>query len=361
MLPSLGEAWLRESAATRLWTGKWSENVNYGEDGRAYLSGDVAFEPTNASTGNVVTVETKAILYACSKGCFPDADAQAAVQISTNGRFQVWVGNVANVEMLPVSNTNGQLGTGNIGNSSHWLDVEADGVTPVSGEEYTLRMTFDYTANIYSVEVKTGLTEFTRLREKINPVNPVNPVRTSFPLAAVTNCISSISFVGDTFFSLLYGNCKYEVVGFQPGEISVGDAIIILDAAKAAWLNKRGDYDAVKSRLANITSKEFRAAWLCNLDIMNESASAELKITSIKVNADNVEIAVSLTRTGAISQAINGSLKFYGAETLAQFKSNATKPIVSTTLADEDFSQGDTVIRLFPKDDNVFFKVGIEE
>ena len=94
---------------------------------------------------------------------------------------------------------------------------------------------------------------------------------------------------------------------------------------------------------------------------MNESARAELKITSIKVNADNVEIAVSLTRTGAISQAINGSLKFYGAETLAQFKSNATKPIVSTTLADEDFSQGDTVIRLFPKDDNVFFKAGIEE
>ena len=364
--------WIVESAATSEWTGEWSEEVNYGTDGRADLvsnDGQIVFLPCMASTGTVVTVETTARFDVYAGKEDPDATAQAAVRLGPNGRFQVWVGNVANVEMLPVSNTNGQLGTGNIGtgntgnigNSSHWLDVEAEGVTPVSGEEYTLRMTFDYTANIYSVEVKTGLTEFTRLREKMNPVNPVNPVKTTFPLAASTNCVSSIAFVGDTLLSSLYGNCKYEVVGFQPGEISVGDATIILDAAKAAWLNKRGDYDAVKSRLANITSKEFRAAWLCNLDIMNESASAELKITSIKVNADNVEITLSLIRTGAISQAINGSLKFYGAETLDQFKSNATKPIASTTLADEDFSQGGTAIRLFPKDDNVFFKAGIEE
>ena len=177
----------------------------------------------------------------------------------------------------------------------------------------------------------------------------------------MTNCVSSISFVGDTLFTSLNGDCKCVAIGFQQGDITVADAVVVLDAAKAAWLNERGDYNAVTNRLRNVTAKEFSTAYLCNLDIMNETASAELKITSIKVNADNVEIAVSLTRTGAISQAINGSLKFYGAETLAQFKSNATKPIASTTLADEDFSEGDTVIRLFPKDDNVFFKAGIEE
>ena len=378
-LPS-SDKWLEETAEMSKATGTWSEAVVYGEDGRAFFDGDageITFTPYTASTGNVVTVEMKTQFNECVKDTNPDATAQAAVRLGPNGRFQVWVGNVANVEMLPVSNTNGQLGTGNtgtgntgnIGNSSHWLDVEADGVTPVSGEEYTLRFTFDYRNGTYSVEIKTGLTEFTRLvgvessssLSSTTTPTPTQYSNSNFMIANAANRVSSISFVGDTFFSLLYGNCKYEVVGFQPGEISVGDATIILDAAKAAWLNKRGDYDAVKSRLANITSKEFRAAWLCNLDIMNESASAELKITSIKVNADNVEIAVSLTRTGAISQAINGSLKFYGAETLAQFKSNATKPIASTTLADEDFSEGDTVIRLFPKDDNVFFKAGIEE
>ena len=331
--------WIVESAATSEWTGEWSEEVNYGTDGRADLvsnDGQIVFVPCMASTGTVVTVETKAQFDAYDWKVEPDATAQAAIRLGSNGFFQIY-------------------------SADGWVDVEAEDFTPVSGEEYTIRFAFDYNAGTYGVEVQTGLAGWTRLGERGNPVNPVNPVKTTFPLAASTNCVSSIAFVGDTFLSSLYGNCKYEVVGFQPGEISVGDATIILDAAKAAWLNKRGDYDAVNSRLANITSNEFATAWLCNLDIMNETASAELKITSIKVNADNVEIAVSLTRTGAISQEINGSLKFYGAETLAQFKSNATKPIASTTLADEDFSEGDTAIRLFPKDGNVFFKAGIEE
>ena len=328
-------AWLGEDSVMESLTGVWANDVEYDMDSRVFLFNN-EFTPNNASTGNVVTVEMKAQFDAYDGKKEPDATAQAAIRLGSNGFFQIY-------------------------SADGWVDVEAEDFTPVSGEEYTIRFAFDYDAGTYGVEVQTGLAGWTRLGERGNPVNPVNPVKTTFPLAASTNCVSSISFVGDTFLSSLYGNCKYEVVGFQPGEISVGDATIILDAAKAAWLNKRGDYDAVKSRLANITSKEFRAAWLCNLDIMNESASAELKITSIKVNADNVEIAVSLTRTGAISQAINGSLKFYGAETLAQFKSNATKPIASTTLADEDFSEGDTVIRLFPKDDNVFFKAGIEE
>ena len=189
----------------------------------------------------------------------------------------------------------------------------------------------------------------------------VNPVKTSFPLAASTNCVSSIAFVGDTLFASLYGECRYEVIGFQPGEISVGDATVILDAAKAAWLNARGDYAAVNSRLANITSNEFATAWLCNLDLMNEDASAELKIADIKINADNVEIAVALTRTGAISQEINGVLKFYGAATLAAFKDDAAQPIASTTLVDDDFSQGDTATGTFSKGDNTFFNAAVEE
>lgn len=105
VLPSLGEAWLRESAATSGWTGEWSENVNYGEDGRAYLSGDVAFEPTNASTGNVVTVEMKTQFNECVKDTNPDATAQAAVRLGSNGHFQVWVGNVASIQyQWPIGN-----------------------------------------------------------------------------------------------------------------------------------------------------------------------------------------------------------------------------------------------------------------
>ena len=339
VLPCQRDGWIVESFMTAGRTGTWSEPVSYGADGRAYLgsrNGQVLFVPYNASAGNVVTVETTARFDEYVKDIEPDMTAQAAVRLSTNGCFQVWT-------------------------KTRWVDVAAEGITPVSGEEYTLRTTFDYTANIYSVEVRTGLTGWTRFEEKDNPVNPVNPVKTSFPLAASTNCVSSIAFVGDTLFASLYGECRYEVIGFQPGEISVGDATVILDAAKAAWLNARGDYAAVNSRLANITSNEFATAWLCNLDPMNEDASAELKVTGVKVNADNVEIAVALTRTGAISQEINGVLKFYGAATLAAFKDDTAAPLVSTTLVDDDFSEDDTATATFSKDDNTFFNAAVEE
>ena len=342
------DMWLEETAEMNQVTGTWSETVVYGEDGRALFdsdAGEIVFTPYTSSTGNVVTVETKVQFNEYSKNYTLDDDVQAAVRLGTNGCFQVWRGT-----------GNGEWGMGN-----GWMDVVAEGVTPTSGEEYTLRVTLDYAANTYSVEVKTGLTEFTRLREKENPVNPVNPVKTTFPIAASTNCVSSIEFVGDTLFTSLYGACRYEAIGFQPGEISVGDATVILDAAKAAWLNARGDYAAVNSRLANITSNEFATAWLCNLDLMNEDASAELKITGIKINADNVEIAVALTRTGAISQEINGVLKFYGAATLAAFKDDAAQPIASTTLVDDDFSEGDTATGTFSKGDNTFFNAAVEE
>lgn len=337
-VPPEGGAWLDESAAKSLLTGEWSQDIGYSEDSKTFLDsgdGQILFVPYAASTGNVVTVETKAQFFEYAKDYMPDATAQAAVRLGTNGLFQVW--------------TNG------------WVEVAAEDFTPVSGEEYTLRTTFDYTANTYSVEVETGLTGFTRLVERGNPDNPVNPVKSTFPIAVSTNCVSSIAFVGDTYFTSLYGDCRYEAIGFQPGEISVADATVILDAAKAEWLNARGDYAAVNSRLANLTSNEFAIAWLSNLDLMNEDASAELKITGIKVNADNVEVAVTLKRTGAVAQSINGKLKFYGASTLAAFKAGTAALLDSTTLVDTDFSGGDTTNATFEKSGKTFFNAEIGE
>ena len=59
--------------------------------------------------------------------------------------------------------TRGKLGVGSGGvGELGWVDVEAGGVTPEVGVEYTFRFTFDYTAGAYGVEVQTGLTGFTR-------------------------------------------------------------------------------------------------------------------------------------------------------------------------------------------------------
>ena len=152
-----------------------------------------AFTPYLAATGNVVTVEVKTVLKGVELDIAgdQDGDVQAAVCLSTNGAFQVWT-----------KTGNGEWGTGN-----GWLEVAAEGVSPVSGAEYTLRFTVDYRVGTYSVDVKTGLTGFTRLKEKVNPVNPVNPVKTSFLLACVNNRVSEVSFSGATTFTSLWGKC----------------------------------------------------------------------------------------------------------------------------------------------------------
>ena len=284
-----------------------------------------------------MTVETKAQFCEYTRDDAPDMTAQAAVRLGTNGCFQVWTGGKSGV---------GSGGVGELG----WVDVEAEGVVPVSGAEYTLRTTFDYTANIYSVEVKTGLTEFTRLGEKINPVNPVNPVRTSFPIAAVTNCISSVAFVGDTLFTSMIGDCRYEIIDFVADEALVlsNNVQIVLSAAKAAWLNScAGGKTTVAGVVAGLSDKEFSDAYLLNLDITDGSRSYAFEITSVDVGDTSVSVAVTLTRCGSIAQPINGGLKFYGAATLAAFKDGATE-LGAAELTNETFAGGETATATIP-------------
>ena len=343
------DAWLRESVATRCWTGEWSEAVEYCEAGGAHLSGEVIFTPYVASTGNVVTVEMKTKMDKYMKDAEPDANAQAAIRLSTNGYFQVWT----------------KMGNGERGNG--WVDVVAEGMTPVSGEEYTLRTTFDYTANIYSVEVRTGLTGWTRFEEKDNPVNPVNPVKTSFPLASSAKCVSSFAFVGDTYFTSLSGDCRMVVIGFAENETVVlkDNAVAILDAAKAAWLNKcaGGDKAAAGSAAANVSGEEFEEAYLLNLDIADGERSYSFAIADVKVGDENVTVSVTLKRTGIAggeAAPINGTLKFYGASTLEAFKNAGSAPVETTNLTDGDFSKSNTATATFPVGENKFFKAKIE-
>ena len=172
--------WVDERAARPGITGSWEEAARYGANGRAEL-GDNTFTPYNASMGNVVTVEFTAQFCAVEDSGTDCTDAQAAVRLGPNGAFQIY------------SNTG-------------WVDVEAEGVTPVGGAEYTLRTTFDYTKGTYSVEVKTGLTEFTSFEEK---------GKTAFSLAASASRVSSVGFMGDTVFTSLLGRCVNVVKGIM--------------------------------------------------------------------------------------------------------------------------------------------------
>lgn len=185
--------WVDERVEMRSITGRWADAVAYGVNGKATLYGNT-FTPCNASTGNVVTVEFTAQFCEYIGDCAPDETAQAAVRLSQGGCFQVWA-----------KTGNGEQGTGN-----GWVDVEAEGVTPVNGAEYTLRTTFDYTTNTYSVEVKCG-DEWLPL--KTTPNSQLST--SSFPLAASARRVSSVGFVGDTFFTSLLGNCMKVFKGLK--------------------------------------------------------------------------------------------------------------------------------------------------
>ena len=335
--------WVNETAETAGFTGEWDSPLAYDATTlKATLDGERTFTPYEASGGNVVTMAVTAAFDAIpTEYAAPSNTTQGAIWLGTNGCFQVWT-------------------------SGGWVDVEADGITPTTGVDYTFRFTFDYRAKTYGVEVQTGLTEFTRLREK-NPVNPVNPVQ-NFSLATTGSAVSGVRFTGDGVFTSLLG--EYEnvtVEGFAADEeVVLDNASVILDAAKAAWLNScAGGKEAVGSAAAGLSAQEFSDAYLLNLDITDGDRSYSFEITDVDVGAENVTVAVTLTRSGNIAQSVNGVLKFYGAATLEVFKSSALQPLSSETVSDDDFSDGNTATATYPKvsgsTTNTFFKARIEE
>ncbi len=355
--------WMDERASSYMTTGLWSKPVAYGADGKAQLYNNT-FEPYKASTGNVVTVEFKAQFCEVTNPADPDENTQAAVRLGTNGCFQVWA-----------KTGNGEEGTGN-----GWVDVEADGVTPVSGAEYTLRTTFDYTANTYFVEVKTGLAEWTRLvgvqssSSRKDDSNSALQLQletptSSFPLAAATNCVTSVGFLGDTLFTSMSGDCRMEVDGeFATNEVVMllNNAPFILNTAKAAWLNKLGTKTTVEGKLSGMRLDDVNKAYLLNLDfdcLDDVEGSYSFQVTDINVGTDSVAVSVTLTRSGKVEQKINGTLNFYGAATLAAFKSGATK-LGGASLTNESFAGGETATATIPLEGETppaFFNAKIEE
>ena len=325
--------WVDESAGTTSLTGTWAPAIVYDPTTqKAELHGDHAFTPDAPSGGNPVTMEVTATFDAIPDiEDVPKAGTQGAIWIGTNGCFQVWT-------------------------SGGWVDVVAEGVTPQTGVDYTFRLTFNYKEGMYGAEVKTGLTGFTRLKEK------GNPVRETFPLATSGSAISKVRLLGWGSLTSIVG--EYVVAeGFAENEevLLKDNAAVVLDAAKAAWLNScAGDKTVVGHAAAILSAEDFNEAYLLNLDITGET-SYTFRITSISVAADKVTIGVTLTRTGKIAQKTNGALKFYGAATVEAF---TTAEPVAATLSNDGFPDGDTATAEIPLTGNnppSFFKARIEE
>lgn len=167
-------AWIDEDARTSGLTGAWSGDVVY--DWRTFttaLGGRNAFTPKAPSRGSRVTVDvTVSFSHIPEEEASPDVGVQGAVWLGTNGLFNVWT-------------------------AGGWIPVEAEGVTPQTGVEYTFRIKFDYQIGIYCVYV-------------LNNGAWVPLVHSSklsrFPLVSSGRTLNSIGFDGDGYLRSIFGN-----------------------------------------------------------------------------------------------------------------------------------------------------------
>ncbi len=189
-------AWVDEEAHTAGLTGTWSDEVIYDwQTFTAALAGRYAFTPDKPSRGSRVTVDvTTSFSDVPEEEETPGEDVQGAVWIGTNGCFQVWT------KELKVESSELK-----VGEDAAWLDVEAEGVTPQTGVEYTFRFKFDYKNGIYSASVLNNGT-YIPLVQSANPPILQSVNLSQFPLAASGSALSSIGFDGDGILRSIFGN-----------------------------------------------------------------------------------------------------------------------------------------------------------
>ena len=196
-IPAAGADWVNECAATTGQTGSWSEGVSYDPATQtADICGEAVFTPKAVSAGNFVTLKFTTTLCkmpddGSSGASSPGADTQGAVRIGPKGGFQVWVG------CRPTER--GGAGLVSSGAENGWLDVAANGVTPVSGAEYGISFVFDYAGGKYSVSVKDAKGGWKSLKSPAGAQ--------SFPIARPdAYMVKSVSIIGQTDLTSIEGS-----------------------------------------------------------------------------------------------------------------------------------------------------------
>lgn len=176
--------WIEENAVTTGRTGTWSTNVVYDAETLTAEIENTTFTPSATSRGRIATSTFTATFLETWGLPDPDATAQAAIRLGSNGSFQVWT-------------------------DKGWLDVAADGVTPENGQEYTFRITINYRSQTYSVAVlydETWLNLNSTISQSHDP--------STFPLAARASSVSRVKFTGETVFRSLLGEWAGKLCGF---------------------------------------------------------------------------------------------------------------------------------------------------
>lgn len=293
------KGWIYEDADFPNYTGAWSRDgvaldlVYDSETHKAAIEDGATYTASKPSDGRMVTLNmTIAFDDACSDDEAYEG-AKAAVRLGegeTEGSYVF------------------QLYTTNETGTAAWLDAAASGVTPTIDQDYAFTFVLDMTNRTYTVTV--GGVALT-----------VDGAATlGFASANASDTVQSIEFAGAGKVSSIIGS--YEDIPVPEG-FAEDDTfgVVTLTAAQAAWLNGQANYDALAAQIAAMDATAFNDAYLLNLDILDTHSGYTFAVKGIVVGEDKVDVTVTLTRTGALTEnekakPIVGTLKLKGTATL---------------------------------------------
>ena len=324
------------------YTGTWSEGAALGDD-KVTISDGATYSNRTASAGQLVTV---AMTLAFDDACSDDEayeDVKAAVRLGAGETEGAYVFQLYTSE------------------SSTPTWKSATGFSPVTNTDYNIVFVLDLTNKTYTASIVSGATT--------NALSVGGSTTIAFANQNNATPVQQIEFVGAGTVSSIEGSYEDAPVpeGFvENEEVTLSDGTATLTAAQATWLNQFGVKLTVAARLAELSSAQFTAAYLLNLDIMG-TFSYTFNVTGFGFETVNetecAVVTVTLTRTGALTEnekakPIVGTLKLKGTAslgteftvlgaTVVEFDANAdfgdgateTTVTVDTTKTDAKFYQ----------------------
>ena len=324
-------------AAPGYWdyTGTWTGGAELGDD-KVTISDGATYSNRTASAGQLVTVAMTLSFDDVNDDEDGYEGAKAAIRLGTGETEGTYVFQLYTYE----------------GSAATWKN--ATGFTPAVETDYNVLFVLDLTNKTYTASIVSGATT--------NELSVGGSTTIAFANQNNATPVQQIDFVGSGTVSSVEGSYEDAPVpeGFvENDEVTLSDGTATLTAAQATWLNQFGVKLTVAARLAELSSAQFTAAYLLNLDIMG-TFSYTFNVTGFGFETVNetecAVVTVTLTREGKVSQAINGTLKLTGAMQLGgQFETKA-----SATISDDDFSEGNTATLKLEKSGALFYKPVIE-
>ena len=334
--------WMYAAPGCWDYTGTWSEGATLGAD-KVTISDGATYSNRTASAGQLVTLDMTLSFDDVNDDEDGYEGAKAAIRLGAGETEGTYV-----FQLYTSENS-----------AAVWKN--ATGFVPEKETDYNIVFVLDLTNKTYTASVITGAGATT------NALSVGGSTTMAFANQNNATPVQQIEFVGAGTVSSIEGSYEDAPVpeGFvENDEVTLSDGTATLTAAQATWLNQFGVKLTVAERLAELSSAQFTAAYLLNLDIMG-TFSYTFNVTGFGFETVNetecAVVTVTLTRTGALKEnnadkPINGTLKLTGAMQLGgQFETKTT-----ATISDDDFSEGNTATLKLEKSGALFYKPVIE-